>query len=420
MSEDLSKLTVMIVDNGLFSDIGQRIAPTFKKVYYWSDWIGAFPSSSKLLPGDGFEDIERVKWKWPAIEKSDLIIYPDVYYGDEQKAVEAMGKRVWGARRGEMLELDRVHTKEMLKSLGEPVGGYEVITGIDDLRKYIKENPNVWVKLSCNRGDAETFHAESYDLIEPRIDEIEHRMGAKASIVEFIVEDNIDAITELGYDGYTIDGKWPKRSFFGLERKDKGFIGRVIEWDEFPPVMRHSNEVLSPYFEKHGYRGFYSSELRISNLETAYLIDPCTRAASPPHEIYLEIFDNWPEIFWHGANGEMVDPNPVAKYGCCAMIHSTWGIKNWLPLRLPESVRQWVKLRNHCRIDGVDYFVPQADSELPEIGAVIGIGDTMQEAEDHLRENAEQIKAYDVDIKLDCFDDMKEEIDGAAKLGIEI
>lgn len=420
MPDSLSSKVVTVIDNGLFVDIALRIAPAFKKVYYWSPWQSAFPSSSKMLPGDGFDEIERVRWKWDAIKKSDLVIYPDVYYGDEQIAVAEMGKRVWGARKGEMLELDRLKTKKILKAIGEPVGPYATVTGLANLRSYLKEHPNTWVKISSNRGDAETFHCETYELIEPRLDEMEHRLGAKKTVIEFIVEDSIDDAKEFGYDGFCIDGQWPVRSFFGIERKDELFIGRVVEWDEFPQVLKQSNEALSPYFKEKNYRGFYSSELRITEDEKAYLIDPCARAASPPHEIYMEIFDNWAEIFWKGANGELAVPNPVKKYGSCAMIHSSWASKNWLPLRFPEEVRPWVKLRNHCRIDGVDYFVPQPDSELPEIGAVVGLGDSREEAEEALRHNAEMIKAYDVDVKLGSWDEVNDEIEEARKFGITI
>lgn len=419
---DLSGKVCTIIDNGIFVDVALRIAPAFKQCFYYSPWQSAFPSSSKLLPGDGFDEIERVKWKWKAIAKSDMAIYPDVYFGDEQEFLSKMGVPVWGARRGEMLELDRVGAKTIIKEVGLPVGRYDVCNGIKALRAHLMENENVWVKLSSNRGDMETFHSDTYDLIKPRVDEIEHRLGAKADIAQFVVEESIDGekTVEFGYDGFNIDGKWPVRSFFGVEKKDEGFKGRVIDYADFPEVLKHPNEALSEYFKHHKYRGFYSSELRVTDKDTAFLIDPCCRAASPPHEIYMEIFSNWPEIMWLGAHGELAEPEPVKQYGVCAMIHSTWATKNWLPIHIPDSIRQFVKLRYHCRIDGVDYFVPQPDSDLPEIGAVIGLGNSMEDAENHLRENAAQLKAYDIDIKLACLEDAEEDIEKAKEFGIVI
>lgn len=417
---NLKNKVALVIDNGLFVDVALKLSEQFGKVLYWSPWQSAFPSSSKMLPGDGFDEIERIKWRADAMEKADVIVYPDVYYGDEQAMLDKKGYRIWGSRKGESLELNRVAAKKMMKSIGLPVGPYAVIHGLEELRAYLKDHSNVWVKLSANRGDAETFHVERYDLIEPRLDELEHRLGAKKTIIEFIVEDSIEPAVEFGYDGFTIDGQWPVRTFFGLERKDLGFIGKVIEYDYFPAVMKHPNTMLEPFFAQNKYRGWYSSELRITDKDTAYLIDPCCRAASPPHEIYLEIFDNWPEIVWNGSAGEMTEPNATAQYGVCAMIHSAWATKNWLPVRFPESIRRFVKLRNHCRIDGVDYFVPQPDSDLPEIGAVVGLGNTLEEAKQHLLDNAAQVEGYDLDIKTDCIESAEEEIEEAKQYGIDL
>ncbi len=409
-----------MIDNGLFVDVALNLASQFGKVMYWSPWKSAFPSSSKMLPGDGFDEIERVKWWGDAIQRADILVYPDVYYGDEQALLDKHGYRIWGSRKGESFELNRSGAKKLIKSVGLPVGPWTMIQGLEELRAYLKQHQNVWVKVSANRGDAETFHVERYDLIEPRLDELEHRLGAKKQIIEFIVEDSIEPAVEFGYDGFTIDGKWPMRSFFGLERKDLGFIGKVVEYSEFPEVLKKPNTVLSDFFAQHHYRGWYSSELRVTDKDTAYLIDPCCRLPSPPHEIYLEIFDNWPEIIWNGSVGEMTEPNATAQYGVCAMIHSAWATKNWLPIRFPESIRRFVKLRNHCRIDNVDYFVPQPDSDLPEIGAVVGLGNTLEEAKQHLMDNAEQVEGYDLDIKTSCIESAEQEIEEAKKYGIEI
>src|SRR5262252_1320223 len=97
---DLSTKVCVFLDNGIFVDIAQKIAPAFKECLYWSPWQSAFPSSSKLLPGDGFDEIERVRWKWKAIEKADLVVCPDVYFGDEQAFLAKTGVPVWGGRRG--------------------------------------------------------------------------------------------------------------------------------------------------------------------------------------------------------------------------------------------------------------------------------------------------------------------------------
>ena len=123
---------------------------------------------------------------------------------------------------------------------------------------------------------------------------------------------------------------------------------------------------------------------------------------------------------WEGAQGKVVDPNPVARYGVCAMLHSSWATKNWTPIHIPDDIRHLVKIRNHTRIDGVDYFVPQPDSDLPEIGALVAIGDTLEGAVEELKENAERIKAYSLEVKTDAIDAALEQVEKGKSLGLEI
>lgn len=410
--------TVCFVDNGLFVGFARTIAKGFKHAFYWSPWQSAFPSSLSLLPGDGFPELERVIWLWDAIEKSDLVVVMDVYFGDLTAFLRKQGIPVWGAGKAEWLELNRWKAKQELLRAGQPVNHAELITGTADLRKYLEKHDNVWVKVSLTRGDMETFLSETYDLISPRIDELEYRLGARKTIAQFVVEDSIDDAVEVGYDGYTVDGKFPVRSFCGFEIKDLGFIGRVAEYAKLPKFIRDSNAALAPIFHQ-GYRGWYSNELRVLKSGKAYLIDPCCRLPSPPNEIEQEIFSNWPAIVSAGAAGECLDPKPVALYGIAAMLHCSWATKNWLPLKFPTSAAPFIKLRNHCRIDGVDYFVPQVGSELPEIGAVIGLGETIESAVEHLTENASDLKAYGLEIKLDAIPQAIRQIEQYESWGYE-
>src|SRR5436853_2302851 len=218
-----------VIDNGLFSDFALRIAPGFKHCYYWTPWANSFPKSNQLLPGDGFEEMQRVRAVWDAIEKSDLIIFPDVYYGDMQEACVRAGKSVWGARKGEFLELNRMGAKALMAKYGVNPSPGTPVRGLEALREYLTEHDDVWVKISTVRGDFETFKSETYELSEPKLDELEHKLGAKKLIAEFVIEPNIDPAVEWGIDAFTIDGQYPDKTFSGCEIKDVGFLGRVMD-----------------------------------------------------------------------------------------------------------------------------------------------------------------------------------------------
>lgn len=395
---DHKSATLLVIDNGLFVELAIKLSQYFKRVLYWTPWVSAFPASNSLLMGDGLEEIERIKYLWDHVREADIVVCPDVYFGDIQEKLVQDGKLVWGARRGDDIELGRWEFKRWLDQNKLPNAKSALVTGLERLRDYLREHEDVWVKVSTVRGDFETFHSPNYKLIEPRLDELEWRLGPKKFIEEFIVEANIPNAVEVGYDGWCIDGKYPEIAMFGYEIKDEGLMGTVKPYAEMPQAILDTNDALSPLLKGYNYRGFLSTELRVTEMGEPYLIDPCTRAGSPPSELYQELFSNWGEIIWEGAQGRLVKPEAVCQYGCEIMIHSTWADKNWLAVEFPDEIRQWVKLRNLTRIGGHYYVVPQSVG-LPEVGAVIGIGNTLVEAVQMAKDHAAQIEGYYIDVK---------------------
>ena len=139
--------------------------------------------------------------------------------------------------------------------------------------------------------------------------------------------------------------------------------------------------------------------------------------ASPPGECYIEWFSNWDDIIWHGSVGEIVTPEPVGKYGSEIMLHSGFADKNWQPVVIPDSIRQWVKLRNWCKINGKDSAVPQSVG-LPEIGAVVSIHDNLKESLRLSLERASQVEGYFIEAKEDALSVTITEINNAQDEGI--
>lgn len=420
MSLNLKDKTVLVWDNGLFVSFAEMLTRYFGKVLYFMPWADGFPESSELLPGDGIDGMVRVKHPWEHIDDVDLWVFPDIYHPDEQEQLRKLGKRVWGGGWGEELERNRDGTKRFLKRIGLPVQHWELITGIDNLRDYLKQTEDKWIKVSEVRGDMETWHHKNYTISEVRLDELEQRLGPRKRHFSWIVEDNIDPAIEVGFDGWCIDGKYPDPCFFGVETKDAAFIGMVRPYDELPEPVKFVNAALAPTFKNYGFRGFFSSELRITPDLEPFLIDPCPRLPSPPNEVYQELFSNWGEILWHGAEGEIITPEPVAKFGVVIMLHSTWAVKHWTPINIKPEYERWLKLRYMTIIDGKRYFTPQTGCELPEVGGIVGIGDTLEDAIAAAKEHAVTIQAYDVEAKTEGLDDAIRSIEQAKEYGIEL
>jgi len=416
-SVDLASKTALVIDNGIFTHIAHNLADDFGTVLYYVPWENAFPKSRPALIGSGTDKIQRVREFWSHFDQVDIFVFPDVYFGALQEYLRGIGKRVFGAGLGEELELNRVGAKRELKKLGLPVGEFTELIGLDALREHLREVDDKWVKTSRWRGDFETFHHDTYDISAVKLDKIAHDLGPIADIYRFLVEDPIEPAIEIGFDGICADGYYNDPSLFGIEVKDLGFVGIVKPYDELPEQIRYVNEKLRPYMREHQYRGFFSSELRITPDGKPYLIDPCCRTASPPGELYCELYDNLGEIVWYAAEGVAVAPKPLAKYGVEIMLHSQWADKHWMPVFYPKEIEENVKLRNPGRFGERDYSIP-LDYNLPEFGAVIGMGDTLEEAIQEATEKCEELRGFDIDPKCEGIQKALVEIERLEAQGI--
>jgi len=419
MAVDLHNKSVLVFDFGLFIEIARTLAKSFGKVYYFCPWQSAFPSTNIYSVGIGVEDIIKVDSFWDYVDEVDLIAFFDVYCGDMQVYLESQGKRVFGGRRGEEMELDRVAMKEMMKEKGLLVNDYEVIIGMDNLKKYLKGVKDKYVKISRFRASFETFRHDNYNLSEPKLEEIEHLMGAYKNICEFIVEDALDDCVEIGLDCYTADGKFPSKTLCGCEIKDIGYYGNVKDYNDIPKEITDFDKKMASTLKSYGYRGFYSTEMRVTRKHESYMIDACERAASPPSELYGLMYRNLAEIIWECSGGNIIDPVTEHKYGMEVLIHSEWADKNWQSVEFDPKFRENIKFRNLAVIGGKYYCAPQYVG-LPEIGAIVAEGDTPEEAIEKIKEIAETVKGYFIDVKLDSIDQALAEAKKVEEFGIKL
>jgi phosphoribosylamine-glycine ligase len=416
---NLKEKVAIVYDSGLFIEIAKTLSKSFKKVYYYMPWKNGFPKSNQYIVGEGIEGIERIQNFWDYVDKADIVIFPDIYDGDLQLELVKQGKLVWGGRKGEEMELYRDRMKRYMKSLGLYTTPFTVIKGLDALREYLKDHDNVWVKQNITRGDFETFHSESYQVIEPVLDELEHNLGRSKFLKEFVVEDALDDAVETGVDLYTIDGNYPSQTLAGIEVKDLGYVGKIVPYSELSPKVTDFNDKIKDALKQYGYRGFMSTEIRVTKDKPPYMVDFCARAGSPPNELYQLMYKNLAEIIWYGACGILIDPITTKKYGIEALIHSSWADKNWQAITFPAKFRDNIKLRNAVKINGLYYAVPQSVG-LPEIGAVVTEADTIEDAVEQAKEIAESIVGHYIEVKIDSIDVALEQFKKLEEFGVKI
>lgn len=404
-----------VVDNGQFVEIARALGRQVKKCYYWSPADRSLPLIQEAVIGSGFPEMERVSNIWKIKDKCDFFVFPDLGHSGLQKELIAQGFPVWGARDGDRLESDRGLFFDTLKELGMEVPPHEVIEGITNLRLFLKDKEDKWVKISKWRGNFETFHWVDWEQTEPELDDLAVEFGSEKEDVLFYVCDPIETDIEDGVDSYCIDGWFPDRVLHGMEHKDKSFIGTMCDWDDLPEQVKLVNNDIAEALKKFDYRGFFSTEVRILP-DKFYFIDPTCRAASPPHQLMTEIFKNFADILYQGAQGDCINPIDTAEFGVQALLSYKRNEKEWVKFKIPESIERNVKCGFCYQKDGLLCFPPHPLETMA--GYLVATGDSIKEAIGNLQDAAKELPPG-----LECADktlaELLKEIAVAEKHGME-
>lgn len=415
---NLKTKTVLVVCNGLFVSLAERLARDFGTTLLYVPYSDSFPKMNEGRLGYGLPGVELVDSIFGEhFDKVDLFCFVDLYHAAEQIQLEKMGKRVWGPRNAEELEIYREVCKEQMEKLGLAVQPWKMVKGVNGLEAHLKANKDQHVKIDRWRGVTETFFSPSWEIVEPKVHAIADTLGGFKEELEFIVEDDLPDRVEVGLDTYCIDGVYPVNTLFGIECKDCGYIGQMVKWDKIPEPLRRWNETFAPLFAKYGARCSISNEIRIGEDQVPYMVDATIRAPSPPSELWQELFTNLSEIIWGGADGILVEPEPAAKWGVEIVLKSAWAMEHWQRVDYPEEFSNQVKLFNQVVIDGKRYVVPQ-NEEMQEIGAVVGWGDTLEAAMEHARKAGEAVEGYGIKFSMGAIESVNESIEELDAIGM--
>jgi len=395
------KLKAAVVDNigGAYIPVALALKDQFSKVYYHSVVQNPFPKISTSVIGKGYDGIEVIDTFWDKLELFDIVIFPDIYFSDWGHALRKIGKLVWGGCQSEVLETNRKLFKDELKSVGLPIAKTQYIKGVDNLKKYLHNNSDKYLKVSFFRGEFETTHHINYNHSQVFLDELDYTSGPLGDELDFIVEDPIPSIAEIGSDGFSVNGMMPKNFVLGLEVKNCGFVGKAMDIVNSPSPITNVNNKFEPVLKKYNHTGFYSTEVRIGEDGNDYYIDPCMRAGSPPSNTYLTMISNWGDIITQGAQGKIVEPIFKYKYGCEIILKSNIVNKNFLPLVFPEKYENNIRLKGSFKKDGRYYIIPFKNTgfDMVEFGSVVVCGDDVNSIMNQALEIANSIEGYEVD-----------------------
>lgn len=415
---DLSNKTVLVYDFGSQIAVAQRLSRDFGRVLYFIPSVtNGFKDHKAHGIGRGIPSIERVDDFWEYYHEIDLFVFTDIHDGGLQEFLRAQGKVVFGGGRASALESERLKFKELIAELGLPVNEYDVAYGLTDLENKLRNVDDRYIKGKL-RGDMETWHHQNITLSKSELDRMRHDLGTYQEKETYIIETPIEAISEIGYDGYVIDGMFPEISCCGIEVKDKCYIGKMVRNNYLPKQIKDVNDKISPILQSYGYRSAFSTEVRVTKDKIGYFIDPTLRFPEPNTALTLEMYENYSEIIWDIANGIVPQIKYKYEWGCQFIVKSDMAKTEPIAFQFPEEYRNNIKIKN-LTIDefGVSWYNPN-NVEMCEVAAVIGMGQSMDQAISMAAEISKTVKGFDIKINTDCTEDANTQIKELRRSGI--
>jgi hypothetical protein len=420
MNDDLSSKTACVVDHGLFVHIALCLAEKFGKVFYVGPSERLMPHLADAVVGDGFDKIERVTDLWKVKSQCDCFVFPDIGFAGEQEELKSQGLAVWGHHGADVLEVNKGRFLKTLAELGMEVPPYEIVVGLTNLRKHLWDLEDKWIKVSRWRGDWETFHWRNRTMDEVSLDCAAYRLGPWKEFITFYVFDKIETVIEDGTDTWRVGGQWPRRVLHAMEHKDKCLIGAMQDHTHVMEEVWAVNESFGPVLDKFGYQGAFSTEVRVTE-EEAFFIDPTCRFGSPPSQLQTVLIDNLPEVIWHGAHGDMVEPETEHEFGAQALITSDREKDEWLVFQMPEELRPYVKSAFSCEVDGVFTIAPNPIENWA--GWLVATGDSVEEVIETMKERKDMLPdGFECDLAplADVLKEMEEAKDEGIQLAEEV
>ena len=392
--KDFTDVTACVVDFGMCGvPMAERLSRKpngLKKVYLFQEYEEDYTTLNRAIQGDGFSQFERATDIWAIKDEVDLFVFPDVQRSGLQLELERQGKAVWGSKDGDCFELDRELFLRTLKDVGLEVPPHEVVVGLNALRTYLKDKEDQYIKVSLYRGSFETTHFRDWTLDEHLLDLLATRLGPAKELIRFLVFPNIDTPLEIGCDTYHVDGQWPQKAIHGVEWKDRSYLGVVTDFQSLPKQLRSTLKLFGPELAKYCYRNQFSCEVRVKG-DKFYFIDATCRMGLPSTASQLELWRNWPEIVWHGANGELVQPEPTAKFCAEAIITVKRDQSEWAIFDVPKELARWTKFASCFEYEGSVCFPADDSGSGDDVGWLVATGDTIEDVIKNINKHADDL-----------------------------
>ena len=402
---------------GLFTGMAERLAKTGARVLYQTP-VDRYDRINEGVIGSDIEGVEWVEEFWPHKSEVDCFVFPDIRHSGLQAELRAQGFPVWGSQSGMDLEQKREFFMRKLGELGLAVAPNQVVEGLSNLSAFLKDKKDIWIKVSRWRGSWETFHWRSWKEDEHKIHHWYVKFGGLSEMIRFICFDKIDTKLEIGADTYCIDGKWPAQMLHGIESKDKSYFSAVTKREQMPEELLPIMEAFSPYMKEVGYRSQWSMEVRVAD-DDSYFIDATARGGLPSTRSFLAA-KNLSDIIYHGAQGDLVEPDYGFKFSAECMVEYTGSIEEdeCIAMDYPKEVKENLMLQQcYSNDSGTIFYPPSAAKGHRSLGWLLATGDTPEETLKHMNKLADELPDG-VNAEVEDLASVIQEIEAMEKEGI--
>lgn len=421
--KSLQEISAIVIDYGSFPCLADMLGRHMAKCCYYTPYETEYREIARCCLGDGFHRFQRVDdFMSPDVFDSiDLWVFPDIGFGGLQRYLRKQGKLVWGSMGASDLELYRTRFLNVVQGAGLPVVKSVKLRGLSKLAEHLKGCEDQWVKINRYRADMETWHHLDYEHSKRELERLSMQFGPMREHVVFVVQESINGteeepVLEVGFDGWSVDGEFPAECYQGYEAKNELYLGSLLKYGDMPDAVRAVNQAMAPALREFGYRNFWATEIRVKG-DDFYFIDPTARMAGQTMEHLMETCENLAEVIYEGAQGNLIEAEFAAPFAAEATLHHK--VQNacagWKTLRVPKEIERWVKPYRCCMIDGAYQFPPLMNDEL---GVVCGLGDSIEEAIQSLKNNFEPLEKEPVEIHPAGFADLLKQIQDAEEAGV--
>lgn len=404
---------------GIYQSFAERLSEEFGVVKYFSEWDDNEHDirAAKKATGEGGDFLKVDNWE-KNVYDADAIFFPGCSKLHLQEDLKNRGFNVFGSGALSTLENNREVFLNTVKDWGFPIPEYIVAEGINDLLKKLEKTEGIrYIKFSMFRSDLQTYKHWNFEASKITFEQLRLKQGTYANKIRFIIVTPIKGV-ETGRDTGVINGQQFKRFLGGYEIKNRAYAARVISNENLPSPMIDFASRIAEMSKELGVSTFWSDEVRVD--KEFYPLDFTARLGIPPNEIEQVLCRNLGEIIYYGAQGDFVEPVWEKEYAVQLFIDYGNDMDQWVPITYPDKYSRNIKMYNYTKEDDIYWMIPSPDKHENTACAVVGIGNSLEEAIKECIEICGTIEGENIEYDKNQFLDAQEIIEEGSKAGITI